>query len=90
VWTGSFTAVLVAGYGMGMALPLTMLYAMDEGWPRQAMTILAIAMAMVGALAIGTSYLGLVIAEKLAMLFGFGFLAAPWIANALVGVTVKK
>jgi tetratricopeptide (TPR) repeat protein len=90
IWNSDGVGLLVAGFGMGMALPLTMLYSMDEGWPRQAMTILAIAMAVVGGLAIGTSFLGLVIAEKLAMLFGFGFLAAPWIANALAGVTVKK
>lgn len=90
LWTDHITAYLLAGFGMGMALPLTMIYSMDEGWPRQGMTLLATAMAVVGVATLGASFMDLSIGPNLGMLFAFGFIASPWIANALVGVTVKK
>lgn len=89
-WTDHVSAFLLAGFGLGMALPLTMIYYMDEGWPQRSMAWFAVAMAVVGLATIGASLMDLSIGPKLAMVFGLGFFASPWIGNALAGVMVKK
>ncbi len=86
----SETAFFVAGYGIGMAFPLVTLYQFDKGWPRQAMTYLALGMAIVGAAAIMASALEMPIAQPLSIAFLLGFFATPWLANSLAGVSVKR
>lgn len=80
----------VAGYGLGMALPLVTIYHLDHGWPRRMMTFYALWMAAVGAATITAAVLELAIAEKLSLAFLLGIFASPWVANALAGVTVKR
>jgi tetratricopeptide (TPR) repeat protein len=93
IWTlgtNSATGALVAIYGVGMAMPLVTLYALSPGWPRKWMSLLALAMAIVGASAIVASAVDSDIVQTLGMAFLFGFIATPWVANALANVTVRR
>jgi hypothetical protein len=80
----------IAGYGLGMALPLVTIYHLEHGWPRQMMTLYALGMAVLGAATITTAVLELEISEKRSMAFLLGIFASPWVANALAGATVKR
>ena len=73
-----------------MAMPLTTLYHCDPGWPRQMMTIFAVGMALVGAVAIACALAQLEIGGPFMIAFAIGFIATPWLANYLAGVTVKR
>ena len=81
---------LLAVFGAGMALPLTTLYHCDPGWPRQMMTVLAIAMAVVGFVGIAGTMAEIELGSFFLATFGLGFLATPWVANYLVSVTVQR
>jgi tetratricopeptide (TPR) repeat protein len=83
-------AFLVAGFALGMALPLVTIYQCDEGWPRQRMTAFAGAMALVGVAAISSAALNMPVAETLVWLFVIGFIATPWLANYLVTATATR
>jgi Flp pilus assembly protein TadD len=83
-------AFVFAIYGAGMAMPLVNIYHCDSGWPRQAMTAMAVGMATVGAGAIGCMFADIDFGGQLFFLFLIGFIATPWLANYLVGVTVKR
>jgi len=83
-------AHLVALYGGIMAMPLVTIYQCDAGWPRKMMTLFAIAMGLVGVASIACLIAKLELGETLFMVFIFGFIASPWLANYLAGVTVKR
>jgi hypothetical protein len=83
-------ALLVAGFAVGMALPLVTIYQCDIGWPRHSMTYFAAAMAVVGTLAIILSAIGLEAGSILVGLFLIGFIATPWVANYLATATAAR
>jgi hypothetical protein len=89
VW-GSEVAFLVAGFAVGMALPLVTIYQCDIGWPRQSMTTFTAAMAAVGTLAIVFSAIGHDSGSLLVGLFLIGFIATPWVANYLATATATR
>jgi Flp pilus assembly protein TadD len=89
VWNAEL-ALWTAGFAVGMALPLVTIYRCDEGWPRQAMTAFTGAMAVVGGAALTTAAINLPHADMLAMLFLFGFVATPWVANYLASATATR
>jgi tetratricopeptide (TPR) repeat protein len=84
---GSLTTSLAA---VGLALPLVTIYSCDVGWPRQAMTAFAGAMAVVGATMIVLTVLGHPSLDVPRMLFLLGFLATPWLANYLVSQVATR
>jgi tetratricopeptide (TPR) repeat protein len=83
-------ALLVAGYALGMSLPLVTLFYCDIGWPRQAMTWFTLAMAAVGALTIACASLDMEVTHVLIQAFVFGFIGTPWLANYLVQATPRR
>jgi tetratricopeptide (TPR) repeat protein len=83
-------AILVAGFAVGMALPLVTIYQCDIGWPRQSMTYFAGAMAAVGTLGIVLSAIGHETGSLLVFLFLIGFIATPWVANYLATATATR
>ena len=83
-------AIFAAGFAVGMALPMVSIYNCDVGWPRQAMTLFAGAMALVGATAIAGAALGYEETNLLVGAFVIGFIATPWLVNYLVGVTPER
>jgi len=83
-------AFLLAFYGAGMAMPLTTIYSCEAGWPRKAMTILAVAMALVGTIGGVGMVVDLELGEPFFLAFILGFIATPWLANYLAGVTVQR
>ncbi len=83
-------AFLLAVYGVVMAMPLVTLYYCDPGWPRQMMTLFATGMALIGAAAIVCSLAEWQIGGTFFIVFVVGFIATPWLANYLAGVTVKR
>lgn len=88
--TSNDSAFLIAVYGGVMAMPLSMLYFCDPGWPRQMMTFFSVGMAVVGAVGIACSFANLQIGETFFIAFVFGFIASPWLVNYLAGATVKR
>jgi tetratricopeptide (TPR) repeat protein len=89
VWDSSL-AFFVGGFAVGMALPLVTIYQCDVGWPRQAMTGFAAAMALVGTGAIAFMALGNEIGMTFLTIFLLGFVATPWLANYLVMATARR
>lgn len=83
-------AFLVAGFAVGMALPLVTIYQCHVGWPRQAMTLFGLAMALVGSTAIAFAALQLNGAETFILLFVLGFIVTPWLANYLMTATATR
>ena len=83
-------AYLGAALAVGMALPLVTIYQCDVGWPRQAMTAFASAMALIGVGAIITLAVGHEAYFTLASLFLFAFIATPWVANYLATATASR
>lgn len=83
-------AGLAALVAAALALPLVTIYQVEEGWPRQALGLLAGGIALTGiAGIIGFSY------EQEWASFCFGALAlaafaTPWLANYLATVTVRR
>lgn len=75
---------------MGVAMPIVTLFACDPGWPRQAMTLLAAAMCVTGAVGL----YGVALEQEWGFnalgIFLLGFIASPWVANALASVTVRR
>ena len=88
-WDAS-PAFLVAGFAVGMALPLVTIYQCDVGWPRQAMMIFASAMAGVGLAAIAFTSLGNDAGFMFVTIFVLGFIATPWLANYLTMSTATR
>jgi tetratricopeptide (TPR) repeat protein len=82
--------ILFAGLAVGLALPLVTIYSCDVGWPRQMMTLFAVAMAIVGIAAIAGATVGLAISQTLVTIFVIGFIATPWVANLLVTATATR
>lgn len=74
-------ALLMAGYAVGMALPLVMIYQCEVGWPRNMMSLFACAMAVLGAVAIACALLNNEASATLVPVFVLGFIATPWLAN---------
>jgi tetratricopeptide (TPR) repeat protein len=89
IWHFDIT-LLVAGFAVGMALPLVMIYQCEVGWPRQSMTWFAATMAAVGTLAIILSTIGHDAHGVLIVLFVVGFIATPWVANYLATATATR
>lgn len=89
VWTDS-PAFLVAGFALGMALPLVTIYQCDVGWPRQMMTSFASGMALVGVGAVVGVALNQAWGNALVTIFLLGFIATPWVANYLAGATATR
>jgi hypothetical protein len=89
VWDSSL-AILVAGFAVGMAMPLVTLYQCDVGWPRQAMSLFTAAMAAVGIGAIAGAALGQEWSNVLLTIFLLGFIATPWVANYLTMATARR
>lgn len=89
VWD-SDVALVVAGFAVGMALPLVTIYQCDVGWPRQAMISFASGMALIGSLAIAGAALDQQWGYTLSAIFLFGFIATPWLANYLVTATATR
>jgi tetratricopeptide (TPR) repeat protein len=89
VWDlpGSFAT---AAFALGMALPLVTIFHCDHGWPRQMMTLFAIAMAILGLAFIATEILNLKISFIFWLLFLVGFAASPWLANFLAGARATR
>jgi tetratricopeptide (TPR) repeat protein len=83
-------AYLGAAFSVGMALPLVTIYQCDLGWPRQAMSGFAAAMAVLGLGAIIALAIGHDMYFTLASLFLFGFIATPWVANYLATATATR
>lgn len=88
--SGYDIGLYIAGYGLGLALPLVTIFNVEAGWPRKGMTMFAAGIALVGAAGIAAHAAGLEVASSLGIAFLLGFIATPWIANALAGVTVKR
>jgi tetratricopeptide (TPR) repeat protein len=88
--TQSATPLVVGFCSLGMALPLTILYSCSRGWPRQGMVTFAGALAVVGLAAIAGVSFGQEWGFTFFMAFCLGAVATPWIANVLVGVTVRR
>ncbi len=88
--TNNWWMLLVAGFAVGMSLPLVTIYNCDVGWPRKAMSWFTGAMAGVGVAAIMTAVLQREMAHQLTLIFVFGFIATPWISNYLVSVTTQR
>jgi tetratricopeptide (TPR) repeat protein len=82
--------IFVAGFAIGMALPLVTIYSCDIGWPRQMMKLFTAAMALVGIVAIAGMALDIAAAATLISVFVVGFIATPWLANYLVTATVTR
>jgi tetratricopeptide (TPR) repeat protein len=83
-------AIVAAGVAVGLALPLVTLYVCQAGWPRQAMTALAGAMAFAGVVGVALTAINHPSAGAPIMFFVFGFIATPWLANYLVTRTVTR
>jgi tetratricopeptide (TPR) repeat protein len=88
-WNASL-AFLIAGFAVGMALPLVTIYQCDVGWPRQAMMTFASAMAGVGLTAIAFTALGNESGTMFVAIFVLGFIATPWLANYLMMATARR
>ncbi len=88
-WDAS-PAFLVAGFAVGMALPMVTIYQCDVGWPRQAMMTFASAMAGVGLAAIAFTSLGNDAGFMFVTIFVLGFIATPWLANYLTMATATR
>ena len=89
LWNSAL-ALLVAGFAVGMALPLVTIYQCDIGWPRQRMTAFTSAMAAIGGAALTAAALNVPQASMLLTVFVFGFIATPWIANYLTSATAVR
>jgi tetratricopeptide (TPR) repeat protein len=96
---GSFIAWLLYGHEalllgavlpMGVAMPIVTLFSCDRGWPRQAMSLFAAAMALVGVVCLYGVSQQQEWGYNAGTLFLFGFIASPWVANALATVTVRR
>ena len=96
---GSFIAWLVYGHEalllgavlpMGVAMPIVTLFSCDPGWPRQAMSLFAAAMAVVGVVCLYGVAQEREWGYNAGTLFLFGFIASPWVANALATATVRR
>jgi hypothetical protein len=69
---------------------LVTIYYLDSGWPRQAMTLFAAAMAVVGGIVIAGAVLDVQWGIPFVTVFLFGFIGTPWLANYLSTVTVRR
>ena len=90
LYTSQLVPLVVAGFALGMALPLVAIYLCDAGWPRQAMTGFTAVMAMIGLVAIASAVHTDDIAGPFPSLFLLGFVATPWLVNYLASVTPKR
>jgi hypothetical protein len=88
--TDSAAAMATALVAVGLALPLVTIYYLDSGWPRQAMTLFAAAMAVVGGIVIAGAVLDVQWGIPFVTVFLFGFIGTPWLANYLSTVTVRR
>ncbi|MBX3427683.1 MAG: tetratricopeptide repeat protein [Pirellulales bacterium] len=94
----SVPLLVLGAVGFGLALPATIFYRCDQGWPRNVMRWIAVALA-----AVGLAWVGVAATESSAgddfsiafKLLGIGFMIGalgivPWTANALVNATAEK
>ena len=81
---------LIAVFGGVMAMPLSMIYFCDPGWPRQMMTLFSVSLALLGTVSILCSLADWDVGETLFVIFILGFIASPWLANYLVSATAKR
>jgi tetratricopeptide (TPR) repeat protein len=88
--TGQDFLLLGALLPMGVALPIVTLFNLDPGWPRQALSLLAAGMATAGVVGLYGVAQDQEWAQGALTLFLIGFIAAPWVANALASVTVRR
>lgn len=87
----------VAVFGLGMALPLTMTYHCEPGWPRRMMGWYCVAMAAAGLVVLTGLTLEMTTdaatsrwAKPFITVFILGVIGSPWMANYLVSVTVRR
>ena len=90
-------ALIVFGF---LLLPLSATFKCQEGWPRKAMAGYTIAMAIIGVGAVGLQMLnalglsdGKLIAlggVGLLLVFLFGAMGSPWVANILIAMRPKR
>lgn len=80
-----FLYLLGAIVSFGLALPVAAIWKCREGWPRKVMAIFATGMGVLAA-AILLAVVGgsAELAMSLLSAFGIGFIACPWLTNALV------
>lgn len=90
LYSSSGVGLVLALIGAGMAMPLTTRYYCDPGWPRQMMTVLCVVMALAGVAALLSDLAGAEYGSTFIAVFFVGFIATPWLANYLAGVTVKR
>jgi tetratricopeptide (TPR) repeat protein len=89
IWDSEL-ALLVAGYAIGMALPLVMIYYFDDHWPRKRMKVFTGAMAVLGGAALATSAVNLPQSTMLTVIFVFGFIATPVVAGYLRSASASR
>ena len=89
VAAGSPTALLAALACVLLAIPCSAVFRCDQGWPRHAMGLYTLGLAIVGIL--GLAALGLDIAHLKIFggLFVLGVFLASFAANALMAATVR-
>ncbi len=88
--TGEGAWISAAVVSVGLALPLTIAYGCDPGWPRKAMLGIAGALAILGATAIAGAAVYADWEFTALMAFLVGVAATPWAANALVSVVPER
>jgi tetratricopeptide (TPR) repeat protein len=88
--TDSDTPIYAGISVLGIALPLTMIYHCDPGWPRQMMTLFTVALALVGAAAATGSALGATWVGPAWGVFVVGAILSPWMVNYLMSVTARR
>lgn len=90
-------AIAVAVFGLGMALPTTTTFACEPGWPRRMMGWYSAAMAAAGLVVIAGFAVELTSGvstdrwtSPFITVFLLGVIGAPWMANYLASVTVRR
>lgn len=91
--------LIVAAVFLALSLPVAGVYKVVEGWPKYVMILVASVMALAAvAYSLATvgqaTGFGIATSKNLASLslgvFGIGFIACPWIVNALMFVRIKR
>jgi tetratricopeptide (TPR) repeat protein len=88
--TGAEAAAASTLVPLGLAMPISIAFQCDKGWPRKAMLGIAAVMAALGATAITGAVLGAEWGFNVYLVFLVGVLLSPWAANALVGATPQR
>ena len=88
--TDNWTYALAAIVTMGTALPIVTIFQCEPGWPRQATTLLSVAMALIGALGTYGIVQEYPWGPTLMNLFLQGFIFNPLIVGALQPAVVRR